>query len=204
MKSPAKTHEWSSWILQGYILVWRVDWTLGSLALLWMSALIAGLWGLPKFHELRAAQQQRLLQLQKIEGAPPVGAPRSSGNERLESFYATLGDVRHPEQQFRTLFDYATQVSLNLNRAEYKWDDDPSGHYRTYQMILPVKGSYAAIRQFCEKTLLTFPYVSLDELDFKRDAIGNPMLDAKLRLTFYLTDKPAEDKNASSAEVAKP
>jgi len=33
---------------------------------------------------------------------------------------------------------------------------------------------------------LAIPFASLDEINFKRDAVTNPLLDAKLRFTFYL------------------
>jgi len=48
----------------------------------------------------------------------------------------------------------------------------------------------AAVRRFCERVLLTIPFASLDEITFKREAVGNGSLDARLRFTLYLTDAP--------------
>ena len=85
-----------------------------------------------------------------------------------------------------------------MSRADYKFGADRNGRYRTYQIVLPVKGSYSAIRQFCEQTLLAIPFASLDEMNFKRDAIGSSTLEAKLHFTVYLADmQPAGGTNDS-------
>jgi hypothetical protein len=51
-----------------------------------------------------------------------------------------------------------------------------------------VKGSYAAIWQFAMAALRTIPFASLDEITFRRDAIGDATVDARLKLTLYLRD----------------
>ena len=39
--------------------------------------------------------------------------------------------------------------------------------------------------------LMAIPFASLDEINFRRDAIGSRTLEAKLRFTLYLNDVPA-------------
>ena len=67
-----------------------------------------------------------------------------------------------------------------------------------HQILLPVKGGYSEIRQFCEKTLRTLPFASLDDLSFKRETIGEAELESSLRFTLYLKQPPRKPKGASS------
>ena len=55
-------------------------------------------------------------------------------------------------------------------------------------MSLPLKGSYAAVWQFALQALRAMPFASLDELSFRREQIADPTLEARVRLTLYLSD----------------
>lgn len=204
MRPKAGMQNWGSLPLQAIILLRRMNWAVLGIPLFWATALLFGIWGLPRFHEQLATQQQHLLRLQKTLSTPATPAAQSPGKERLEQFYAALGDAQHPELPLKTLFAEAAQTGLNLSRAEYKWGDEPAGRYRTYQVVLPVKGSYASIRQFCEKILLAFPYAALDDLSFKREAIGNLTVEAKVRFTFYLSNQTTADPAPKIAAETKP
>jgi hypothetical protein len=108
----------------------------------------------------------------------------------LEAFYAALGPRRYAEQQVRTLFTLAAKNGLSLSQGEYKTGYDRNARVTTYQVNLPVKGSYAAIWQFAMGALRAIPFASLDDISFRRDTIGDPAVEARLRLTLYLKDAP--------------
>jgi len=110
--------------------------------------------------------------------------------DALDSFYATLGPRRHAEQQVRTLFALAAKNGLSLSQGEYKTGYDRNARVSTYQINLPVKGSYDAIWQFALGALRAIPFVSLDDISFRRETIGDPAVEARLRLTLYLRDAP--------------
>jgi hypothetical protein len=59
----------------------------------------------------------------------------------------------------------------------------------TYQLNLPVKGSYAAIWQFALSALRAIPFASLDDISFRRDSIGDATVEARLRFTLYLSEQ---------------
>lgn len=100
------------------------------------------------------------------------------------------------EQQVKTLFAVAAKVPLALHRAEYRFGTNQEGGFHTYQITLPVKGTYEEILRFCDLTLLAIPFASLDEISFKRESIAASTLDANLRFTLYLVDA-AQDAIAS-------
>jgi type VI protein secretion system component VasK len=111
--------------------------------------------------------------------------------DNLEQFYATLGQRRYAEQQVKTLFGLARKSGLVLSQGEYKSAWDRNARVHTYQLNLPVKGSYAAIWQFALSALRAIPFASLDDISFRRDSIGDATVEARLRLTLYLSDQVA-------------
>ena len=152
----------------------------GALALAWL---------LPQ----RALQGQRASVALSVAARPPAAALASppSPNANLALFYDALGERRYAEQQVKTLFALAAKTGLVLSQGEYKSGFEPNGRFHTYQVNLPVKGSYAAIWQFALLALRAMPFASLDEISFRRDTIGEPAVEARLRLTLYLTN-PAD------------
>lgn len=126
--------------------------------------------------------------------APAVAAlaPPATASENLARFYAVLGQQRHAEQQVKQLFDLAAKHGLVLAQGEYKSGYDKASRVATYQVTLPLKGSYAAVWQFALQALRAMPFASLDELSFRREQIADTQLEARLRLTFYLADAQAE------------
>lgn len=123
--------------------------------------------------------------------AVATAVPPATASENLARFYAALGQQRHAEQQVKQLFDLAAKNGLLLAQGEYKSGYDKASRVATYQVTLPLKGSYAAVWQFALQALRAVPFASLDELSFRREQIADTELEARLRLTFYLTDAQA-------------
>ena len=117
-----------------------------------------------------------------------AAVPPATASENLARFYAALGQQRHAEQQVKLLFDLAAKNGLVLAQGEYKSGYDKAGRIATYQVSLPLKGSYAAVWQFALQALRAMPFASLDELSFRREQIADPTLEARVRLTLYLSD----------------
>ena len=114
----------------------------------------------------------------------------SSAGENLARFQSALGSQRDVEPGLKTLFRLAAKSGLVLRQGEYKRGFDRNAQLHTYQVNLPVKGTYAQVWQFAFLALRAIPFASLDDLSFKRDAIGETAVEGRLRLTFYLHDAP--------------
>lgn len=141
-------------------------------------------WLLPQQERLARGHQTALARAHQppvLEVPAPVLA-----NQNLTQFYATLGERRYAEQQVRTLFALAAKSGLSLSQGEYQSALDANAVLTTYQITLPVKGSYRAIWQFGLAALRAMPFASLDEISFKREAIGEASVEARLRFTLYL------------------
>lgn len=157
--------------------------------LLYAAAFGAVAWLLPA---REALEQEREL-ARRAAALPPVAlpaAPAASSDANLALFYDALGEKRYAEQQVKTLFGIAARTGLVLRQGEYKSGYDRHGRLHTYQVNLPVQGSYGQIWQFAMLSLRAIPFASLDDISFKRDAIGQANVEARLRLTLYLLDQP--------------
>lgn len=117
--------------------------------------------------------------------AAPVAAPPSS-DQNLALFRATLGERRSVDRQLKEVFALATQHGLALQQGEYRSARDANAGVLTYQVNLPVRGSPDAIWQFAMDVLRALPHAALDDVSFRRDNVGDPAVEARLRLTLYL------------------
>ncbi|OON64723.1 hypothetical protein B0920_10650 [Massilia sp. KIM] len=135
-----------------------------------------------------AAARQAARAPAPVRAAPPPAPPSSDQN--LAEFYAALGARRDVEHQLKSLFALAGKHGLALQQGEYRSSYDRAARLHTYQINLPVKGAYGAIWQFVFAALRALPHASLDDLSFRRDSIGDPQVEARLRLTLYLLETP--------------
>jgi hypothetical protein len=198
-------------VLQGAILpIWlslrRMPWSLIVAVALCVAALLVWLLAIPA---QRAEHVSKVQQIATMKSA--LQAERKNGtavpamllpDQRAADFYGAIGDRREVEQHLRTIFDVAGKSGVNINEAEYKAAFDKNGRFHTYQMQLPIKGSYGAIRQFCEAALRAVPFMALDEMSFKRDTVSRNQLEAEVRFTFYLSDEKASPLKASTPVAA--
>lgn len=148
-------------------------------------------WTMERAQAARDAQAKQKTQAATAADPVPAPAPVQAPvqvPDNLTAFYGALGARGTAEQQVKTLFSLATKSGLVLRQGEYKPGYDRNAKVYTYQVNLPVKGSYAAIWQFAMAALRTIPFASLDEITFRRDGIGDATVDARLKLTLYLRD----------------
>ncbi len=151
-------------------------------AIVFMLKALAGL-----DEEYVAARRQAALPPPVAAAAP---APPPSADQNLAHFYGALGERRSVDRQLKTLFALAEKNGLNLRQGEYRSSQDRAGRFLTYQVTLPVTGRYGAIWQFAFDALRALPHASLDDVAFRRDAIGSEAVEARLRLTLYLAATP--------------
>jgi hypothetical protein len=145
------------------------------------------------------AAAERAAAAAALSAAVAPTAAAAPDQDNLAAFYGTLGERRYAEQQVKTLFALAARSGLTLRQGEYKSAWDRGANVRTYQVNLPVKGSYAAIWDFAMAALRAVPFAALDDISFRRDAIGEPAVEARLRLTLYLRDTEATSQAVTGA-----
>lgn len=120
----------------------------------------------------------------------PLGRSRFTDEslhaKRYRSFKDRLAENSERGQLLKIIFTEAAAVGIPLAQGDYTLVAESEGGYDKLQINLPLKGSYTQIRAFTKTLLEKLPQVSLDEINFRRDNIKSPNVEAKLRLTLYL------------------
>jgi Tfp pilus assembly protein PilO len=183
--------------LQAHIRLIRTGAATPLIALLFLLGVAA--WGAAALNARENSMRENSVAAEPATPAAP--AQESLDEQNLRQFYEALGNRSEIEQSLKTLFEIARQKGLSLDQGEYQWHfDKQSGIYR-YQIELPVKGGYGAVRGFCSRVLEALPFASLDEWNIKRESAGDDAIDVRLRFTFYLKDDlTASAKTPEAAE----
>lgn len=120
----------------------------------------------------------------RIERAAKSGIPETGSAEELNKFYGFFRGAPLTEWLDK-LYAAAAAQQLVLEQGEYRLSSDKTGRLARYQVTLPVKGSYLQIRQFVDQALIDVPVAALDDINFKREAIGATQLEARIKFTLY-------------------
>ena len=88
------------------------------------------------------------------------------------------------------LLQQADAAKLTLDTAKYESTTAKAGAITRYKVSFPVAGPYPQVRQFVDATLAALPAVSVNELSIERKTIGDPNVEARIRLTFYTRSAP--------------
>ncbi len=124
----------------------------------------------------------------KSHRAKPVALDRES--EELQRFQALFPPAEELPDQVEHLFALAHAADLVLAQGQYRMEKRAGG-LMAYQIVLPVRGSYAQIRAFVGSVLSDMPIASVDALRFERKKRAETQLDAQVRLTIHV--RPAEE-----------
>ncbi len=118
--------------------------------------------------------------------------PASRQNPRLQlvRFYESFPSLASAPNWLKQLYLAAQANHLELMRGDYRILRKEHEQLFQYQMTLPLKGSYPNIRGFLNTVLSEFPGISLDNVAFERQKIGEADVQVSVRLTLYLRDGP--------------
>ena len=179
----------AAWLLRARLLLRRIDplVSLAALLVVLCAACLAAL--LPARQQLaRDYAAARVAARAPLPPRTAPSAPPPSSDQNLELFYATLGERRGVERQLKDVFALAARHGLALDQGEYRSAQDRNARVLTYQVNLPVRGSYGAIWQFAMDVLRAIPHAALDDVAFRRDSVDDAGVEARLRLTLYLAE----------------
>jgi hypothetical protein len=166
-----------------------------SLAAAAALVLVTGGWCAARYAAWTLEQRARQLEIEVARTLPAdaLGAPAAAWSpvpepDNLRAFYALLAPRQRAGREVALLFGLARKHGLSLRQGEYATVYDREAHLYSYQIRLPVRGGYDKIWAFVLDALRAMPFAALDDLSFRREAIGDATVEAKMRLTLYLAD----------------
>ena len=130
-----------------------------------------------------AATEKKKLDMSRLNPEVDTHSPGA----QLHAFYGFFPSRQKAPNLFKAIYGAAHEESISLAQGEYKYSLGKSGRMGIYQVNLPVKGSYIQIRKFIVKVLNAVPSAALEEVSFRREAVGRGDLEAKIRFSIYLS-----------------
>lgn len=107
-------------------------------------------------------------------------------DEQLATFYQIFPSERDSTEWIGKIAAIAKRDGLALQQVDYKTDRDKNGKLIRFQMSLPLTGEYQTIRKFLSDLQAQIPIVSLEQVQFERQNVGSPLVNAKVRLVIFL------------------
>lgn len=141
---------------------------------------------LPAADEVADLEAQVLRQRE----SPRSGREIASGQEAepgaqitaFERFFPPASDINRLIGEIHTA---AKKENLVLERGDYRLAEEQGLNLLRYQITLPVKGGYPSIRGFVRRVLRDMPYLALDGISMQRQAAGEEVLEAQIRLSVF-------------------
>jgi Tfp pilus assembly protein PilO len=141
----------------------------------------------PARERLEAAQRGALSLHEQIRHvSESLGGARHTLPEQLAEFYRIFPEERTAPKWLGKLAILAMKNGLALNEGEYKVMRDDRVRLMRFQMVLPVKGEYRKIRRFLAALPAEIPVIALENVQFSRQNVGDPGVEAQITLTLYL------------------
>lgn len=115
--------------------------------------------------------------------------PLRTSAEQLDAFYRTFPVRAAIPDAMEKLYAAAEGQHIELEHGEYQLIKIKGDHLSRYEIVLPVKGGYTAIRKFVTQSMSEIPTLALNSIAFSRQRIDDPLVDAELKFTLFLGDK---------------
>ncbi|WP_449432730.1 type 4a pilus biogenesis protein PilO [Pseudomonas putida] len=158
-----------------------------AVGLLALAGVVAGL--LPQWQalrELRASEADASVQVERVKRGELKIAVKPE-QQALDSLRQQLPGQPQASELIERLYQLASAQNISLSRGEYALGIDPKTQLARYQIVLPVRGSYPQIRGLLDGLLGQLPTLVLEDLELQRKRIGDSELNARLRMTLYLS-----------------
>lgn len=105
--------------------------------------------------------------------------------KELDMFFDSLPSEQEVTDVLAKVYALGEGSGVGFKQAEYHLEDKDRPRVE-YKMVFPVQGDYERIRYFVSRVLAEYPAISLDQINFQRDRINDPVLKAEIRLTLFL------------------
>ena len=106
--------------------------------------------------------------------------------DQLSDFYRFFPSTQIAPDLLGKLFDAAASTGIALQQGQYRMIAAKGDKLGRYQITLPAKGTYPQLRKFIAQLLTDLPTIALDSIHLQRQKVGDPQLDAQIKLTLFM------------------
>lgn len=127
--------------------------------------------------------QERSLSLKETAGRQGRNSQAIlPGAEKVAAVYQFLEKPEETTDWLAKLHGIGVATGVQLKSASYR-TQKTEGRIVRYEIVLPVAGSYAQIRDFLKRSLAEIPVLSVDSISLKR---SEHAIQAEMRLTLHM------------------
>jgi len=119
---------------------------------------------------------------QSARAAPLVAKPEQS----LHQFASSLPTRDQVPAVLGVLVAQAAAAGVALDQGRYSFSPPTTNRLGRYLMEFPVKGDYANVRNFIDRSLKEVPALGLDKLHVERKNVGDMAVSADVGFVIYL------------------
>jgi len=136
-----------------------------------------------RLDELRAATLARRDELRRDAVLHAAG---DAPDDQLVRFHRAFPvDTSLPEWLDK-MFVVAARQGIALDQGDYKLTRNAVGKLVRIQIALPVRSNYSQIRKFLAGLRAEMPVVALEHVEFERQKVSDPIVDATIKLALYM------------------
>lgn len=126
--------------------------------------------------------QERNQLLKETAGREGRKAGASQSGDKVAAVYEFLQKEEDTTDWLAKIHGIGVATGVQLKSANYR-TQKTEGRIVRYEIVLPVAGSYAQIRDFLKRSLAEIPVLSVDSISLKR---GDHAIQAEMRLTLHM------------------
>ncbi len=126
------------------------------------------------------------IQAQKPATADAEAGKKMTGDQALQAFYDFFPMIDSSPFWIRELVRIAKKHNVELSSSEYRLINEQDARLARYEMVLPIRGSYAQIRAFIADALESVPAIAISAIAIKRDVVSSDRLELRLEINLFL------------------
>ena len=131
---------------------------------------------------VRPLEERNALLKQSASGKANSAAPSGA---KVAAVYAYLQTEEATTDWLAKLHGIGTATGVQMRAATYG-TKPAEGRIVRYEIVLPVAGSYAQIRDFLKRAQAEIPVMSIDQVTLKKDEKKGGAIHAEMRLTLHM------------------
>jgi Tfp pilus assembly protein PilO len=129
--------------------------------------------------------QEKSQSLKETAGREARKGDASQSGDKVAAVYEFLQKDEDTTDWLAKLHGIGVATGVQLKSANYR-TQKTEGRIVRYEIVLPVAGSYAQIRDFLKRSLAEIPVLSVDQLTLKREGKNEGAIQAEMRLTLHM------------------
>lgn len=106
--------------------------------------------------------------------------------EQLAAFYREFPSGAAVPDWLGKLYAVAEDQEIELDKGDYVLSRIAAGRLDQFRITLPIEATYPQIREFITATLETAPALALEGVSFKREAVDEDLVSARVVFRLYL------------------